>query len=59
MMAAQAKILLIEGKRKNVRSFGPELEERNFHVAIVNTGHQVKDALASQRPDVIVVDSTS
>ena len=59
MMAPRAKILLIEGKRKNVRSFGPELEERNFHVSTVNTGRQMKDALASQRPDVIVMDSAS
>ena len=57
-MAPQAKILLIEGNSKNVRSFGPELEEKKFQVVTATTGRQVKQALFSFRPNVIVMDST-
>lgn len=57
-MAPQAKVLLIEGKSKNARSFGPELDEKGFRVVSVTTGRQVKEALVSLRPNVIVMDST-
>jgi DNA-binding response OmpR family regulator len=57
-MATRAKILLIEGKSKNVQSFGPELREKDFEVTIVHTGLQVKDVLSSYRPDVMVMDTT-
>lgn len=57
-MAPQAKILLIEGKNKNVRSFGPELESKGFLVVTATTGRQVKDAVHSFRPNVIIMDTT-
>ena len=58
-MATRAKILLIEGKSKNVHSFGPELREKDFEVTIVHTGRQVKEVISSFRPDVMVMDTTS
>jgi DNA-binding response OmpR family regulator len=58
-MAALAKILLIEGKGKNVRSFRRELEEKGFQVAVVHSGRKAQDVLASFRPAVVIMDSSN
>jgi DNA-binding response OmpR family regulator len=58
-MAAQAKILLIEGKGKNVRSFRRELEEKGFQVAVVHSGRRAQEVLTSFRPDVVIMDGSN
>lgn len=57
-MAARAKILLIEGKGKQVRSFGRELEDKGFHLVVVNSGRRAQTELVSAQPDVVIMDAT-
>ncbi len=57
-MTSQAKILLIEGKGKNVRSFGGELEAKGFCVTVVHSGRLAQEELLSFCPDVVIMDAT-
>jgi DNA-binding response OmpR family regulator len=58
-MGVRAKILLIEGKGKNVRSFRRELGDKGFQVAVVHSGRKAREVLISFRPDVVIMDASN
>lgn len=57
-MGTQAKILLIEGRGKRVRSFAPELRNKEYQVRVAHTGNEVQEILATFSPDVVIMDTT-
>jgi len=58
-MTAQAKILLIEGKSKSVRSFRRELSDKGFRVTVVHSGRRAQDVLTTFQPDVVIMDASN
>jgi DNA-binding response OmpR family regulator len=58
-MPTQPNILLIEGRGNSAVSFKSDLKNKGYNVTVANTGREAREMLASTRPDIIVMDTTS